>query len=53
MMVFSFFRLNGRMTNETLEKGRSVKNKIRYAFTSSNYWSSTENNQNNAWNNSK
>ena len=38
------------MTNETLEKGRSVKNKIRYAFTSSNYWSSTEYNANNAWN---
>lgn len=38
------------MTNETFEKGRLVKNKIQYAFTASNYWSSTEYNSNNAWN---
>ena len=38
------------MTNATLEQGRLVKNKIQYAFTASNYWSSSEYNQNNAWN---
>lgn len=38
------------MTNGFFEKERLVKNKIRYAFSASNYWSSTENNQNNAWN---
>ena len=38
------------MTNAALEKGRLVKNKIQSAYTASNYWSSTENNSNNAWN---
>ena len=38
------------MTNAALEKGRLVKNKTQYAFTASNYWSSTEYNSNNAWN---
>ena len=42
MRGVSFFRLNGRMTNEALEKGRLVKNKTLYAFSASNYWSSTE-----------
>ena len=37
------------MTNETFEKGRLVKNKIQYAFTASNYWSSTEYNSGYAW----
>ena len=50
MKEVSFFRLNGRMTNETFEKVRLVKNKIQYASTASNYWSSTEYNDNNAWN---
>ena len=50
MKGVSFFQLNGRMTNETLEKGRLVKNKIQYAFTASSYWSSSEYNANNAWN---
>lgn len=50
MMGVSFFELNGRMTNATFEKGRLVKNKIQYAYTASNYWSSTEYNSNNAWN---
>lgn len=38
------------MTNAALEKGRLVKNKIQYAYTATNYWSSTEYNSNNAWN---
>ena len=38
------------MTNEAFEKGRLVKNKIQYAYTASSYWSSSEYNQNNAWN---
>ena len=38
------------MTNEALEKGRLVKNKTLYAFSASNYWSSTEYNSHNAWN---
>ena len=46
----SFFVLNGRMTNGTIEKARLVKNKTLYAFTASGYWSSTENSTNNAWN---
>ena len=50
MRGVSFFRLNGRMTNEALEKGRLVKNKTLYAFSASNYWSSTEYNSNYAWN---
>lgn len=50
MKGVSFFQLNGRMTNATLEQGGLVKNKIQYAFTASNYWSSSEYNQNNAWN---
>ena len=50
MREVSFFVLNGRMTNAALEKGRLVKNKIQSAYTASNYWSSTENNSNNAWN---
>ena len=50
MQEVSFFKSNGRMTNVALEKGRLVKNKTQYAFTATNYWSSTENNSNNAWN---
>lgn len=50
MKEVSFFGLNGRMTNAVLEKGRLVKNKAQYALTATNYWSSTENNSNNAWN---
>lgn len=50
MKDVSFFELNGRMTNEAFEKGRLVKNKVQYAYTSSNYWTSTEFNTNNAWN---
>ena len=37
------------MTNAALEKGRLVKNKTQYAFTATNYWSSTEYNSNSAW----
>lgn len=50
MKEVSFFVLNGRMTNAAFEKGRLVKNKIQSAYTASNYWSSTENSQTNAWN---
>lgn len=50
MKEVSFIMLNGRMTNAALEKGRLVKNKTQYAFTATNYWSSTEYNSNNAWN---
>ena len=50
MREVSFFVLNGRMTNAALEKGRLVKNKAQYAYTASNYWSSTEYSSNNAWN---
>lgn len=50
MKDVSFFELNGRMTNEVFEKVRLVKNKVQYAHTSSNYWTSTEYNANNAWN---
>ena len=50
MRKVSFFVLNGRMTNAAFEKGRLVKNKVLSAYAASNYWSSSENNTNNAWN---
>ena len=49
MREVSFFVLNGRMTNAALEKGRLVKNKTQYAFTATNYWSSTEYTSYSAW----
>ena len=38
------------MTNAAIEKGRLVKNKALFAVRASNHWSSSEYNQNNAWN---
>lgn len=46
-MRVSYFSLNGHTTRDLKS---FVNRKVAYAITSSNYWSSTENSSNNAWN---
>lgn len=50
MQEVSFFAWNGRMTNAVLQMNGLVKNNVLFAVRASGHWSSSEYNQNNAWN---
>ena len=50
MIELHLHKLNGSTTNPFVHKSRLVKLYSVYSMTASNYWSSTENSTNNAWN---
>ena len=50
MTLGTFLLRNGRVTGDLPSGKCLVKNKIVHALSASNYWSSSENSQNNSWN---
>ena len=50
MIELHLHKLNGSTTNPFVHKSRLVKLYSVYSMTASNYWCSTENSTNNAWN---